>query len=185
MTCIIGYVCDGTVWMGCDSFVGNHYIQSSIRNPKVMKRKTEDGTIILFGFAGDVRGGLLMENLSLPKYEKEPRRYVGISLIENIRNEFKDYGYLERNNEMEIQNRMSVMVGIDGRLFTIQHDFNVIECLEAYQTLGSANEVALGAICVLDKLDLSPREKISRALTAAEMHTPYVHPPFVIIDSKT
>lgn len=184
MTCILGYISNGAIWMGCDSFIGNRYVQNTIRNPKVIKRKTEDDTTILFGFAGDVREDLLMENLSLPKYEKVPRQFVGISLIEYIRKEFEDYGYLERSNEVENQNRMSVMVGVEGRLFTIQHDFNVVECLESYQAMGSAFEVALGAMSVLDKLDLSPEEKISNALEAAEIHTPYVHPPFVIINSE-
>ncbi len=76
----------------------------------------------------------------------------------------------------------SFLLGYQDRLFKIDFDFHIGESLVDYYAIGSGEQIAYGALYVLDKLKMEPVEKVRRAIEASALFSIGVIEP-IIIDS--
>ena len=177
MTCIIGYVHEGKVWMGGDSLITNGSVQKVLTQRKVFKRGD-----MLIGVSGParliqlVRHELGFQSVSdtskLETYESVLARFV-----EPLRELLKERGFLDSEDGKDTTNS-SILIGVHGRLFYLDSWLALVEHEDRFQAIGGANEVAIGAFAALDQMQ--PRERILRALEIAGAYWWGAGPPYYV-----
>jgi ATP-dependent protease HslVU (ClpYQ) peptidase subunit len=87
----------------------------------------------------------------------------------------------------EVQNSVEslgkFLVGVRGRLFCIESDFQVGEGVQDYAAVGSGSAYALGAMFLQRHCTPGvrlPSAELERALAAAAEHSPYVRGPWLV-----
>jgi ATP-dependent protease HslVU (ClpYQ) peptidase subunit len=174
MTCIVGIVESGKVYIGGESAGVNGYTVTIRSDPKVFRMGD-----FLIGFTTSFRmGQLIRYTLHAPIIPDgmELFHYMVTLFVENVRECLKAGGYARRDAEQESGG--CFLVGYAGRLFTIDNDYQVAESTCGYAAIGSGTEVALGALYATQ--GGVPRTRLGVALEAAAQHTIYVRSPFVI-----
>ena len=174
MTCIVGLVDKGTVYIGGDS-AGVAGLSVSIRaDEKVFV----NGPFIM-GFTTSFRMGQLL------RYKLEPAaqtikqtdmEYMVTSFIDSVRKCFTDNGFGSGSTGG------TFLVGYKNKLYTIDTDYQVGVPADAYDTCGSGADLALGAMYATKGQD--PRKRITTALSAASTFNAGVMPPFLIIKQE-
>ncbi len=181
MTCIVGLIDEGTVYMGADSAgVGATDIQ--IRKDQ----KIFSNGDFIFGFTSSFRmGQLLKYKLSIPPIpaKADLYDYMVTYFIDAVRSCLKAGGYTRVVNKVEEGGFF--LVGIKDRLFEIQTDFQVAEMITHYSAVGCGYDIAFGSLYSTAGEIGSPSERIKKALQAAAYHSNSVAPPFHIIDTKS
>ncbi|HSK39301.1 MAG TPA: hypothetical protein VK943_06005 [Arenibaculum sp.] len=174
MTCIVGLVDDGRVWMGGDS-AGVSGLDITVRaDPKVFRNGP-----FLIGFTSSFRMGQLL-NFRLKVPAQEPGTdvfgYMVTVFVEAARDCLKEGGYAQRNNDAETGG--SFLVGYRGRLFSIQSDYQVCEADRSFHAIGCGADYALGAFAASRQLPAEQRVRL--ALEVAETFSGGVRAPFRI-----
>lgn len=175
MTCIIGCINNGTVYMGADSAgVGGYYIE---------RRKDEkvflNGEFII-GFTSSFRMGQLLRFKFSPPKMKEGQdiyEFMVSDFVEGVRQCLKAGGYSKVDNNEETGG--TFLVGYRGRLFTVAADFQVSELLGDYAAVGCGSDIALGSM--YSSKGKVVVERIMTALEAAEEFSAGVRGPFNIL----
>lgn len=185
MTCIVGVARDGKTWIGGDSAGSDGWMVAvrSRQNAKVFKLKIRDVEMV-FGYTTSFRmGDLLRYSLDLhdnpPPHEPEALdRWMRITFVRALRQCFKDGGYL--CVEDGVERGGTFIVGVHGRLFGIEDDFQVGELASGYAAVGSGYLSALGALHALTvgQKKIDAMAVVLSALKAAEAHTTTVRGPF-------
>jgi len=175
MTCIVGVVEDGKVWIGGDSagIDGYHLVIRS--DPKVFR----NGEFTI-GYTSSFRMGQLLAHAFQPPKrhaDQDVFAYMVTSFVNALRDCFKDGGYAGKQNEREEGG--TFLVGYEGRLFEIESDYQVGEALDGYAACGCGRSIAMGALCVT-KGD-RPAERVRVALEASEHHNAGVRGPFLVV----
>jgi ATP-dependent protease HslVU (ClpYQ) peptidase subunit len=181
MTCIVGIIDkeNKKVYIGGDS-AGVAGLSISIRkDPKVFKRGK-----FIFGFTSSFRMGqlLMCGDMDLKKQKPDEDTYVYMvtTFVDAIRHLFKKGGYLVIENTEESGG--TFLVGYKNRLFCIESDFQVAEVYDDYYSVGCGVNYALGSLYTTQgQLNLTPEERINKALSAAEYHNGGVRGPFNIV----
>ena len=178
MTCIVGYVSKGKVYLGGDSAGVAGYSISIRKDPKVFK----SGEFII-GFTTSFRmGQVLMSSKFNPPEQTSSQseyQYMITTFVDTVISLFKDNGYLQKKNE-EISGG-TFLVGYRGKLYEINDDFQVAENEDNFSSVGCGHDIAKGAMFVLNKLPFSPEAKVKSALNAASRFSAGVAPPFTIV----
>jgi hypothetical protein len=91
---------------------------------------------------------------------------------------FREGGFARKKDEQEEGGHF--LVGVRGRLFEIESDYQVGESLDGYAAIGSGDDVALGALFATHHLGMSPEQRLTLALEAAQHHITSVRAPFLI-----
>ena len=81
-------------------------------------------------------------------------------------------------SRLDVDSGGTFLVGFRGRLFQVQSDYQVAENRKPYSAVGSGTHLALGAMSALEPYDVSPRDKLRAALTAAATYCASVAGPF-------
>lgn len=174
MTCIVGLVDEGTVYIGGDSAgVGGYSL--TIRKD----RKVFHNGGYLFGATTSFRMlQLLRYAFTPPVYDGESdlEQFLATTFIDAVRECFKTGGYAQKSNEQEAAGQF--LLGMAGRLFTIDADYQVGEALDGYDAIGCGKDVALGVLYATPTL--KPKKRIELALAAAERHSAGVRGPFSV-----
>jgi ATP-dependent protease HslVU (ClpYQ) peptidase subunit len=175
MTCIVAVKHDNKIHMGGDRCLSDYessfYMPTT--DPKIFKKDN-----MLIGYAGSVRMGKVI------KYDFEPPkpdlrnldRYMNIEFINALReclenNNLKlDSGTSERNDLADL------IIGIKGRLFIIEDDWQATEHTYDYLSIGSGSPYALGSLYSTEHLP--PNERVEKALEAADKFSITVCQPF-------
>ncbi|KQY58338.1 hypothetical protein ASD11_01335 [Aeromicrobium sp. Root495] len=179
MTCIVGVVSEGDVFIGGDSAGSSGW---SIVHRADQKVWAKDGYV--FGFTTSFRmGQLLRHALDLPRppwhvSREELERFMVTTFIDAVRGCLKEGGFAQRKDEVERGGEF--LVGVEGRLFKVSSDYQVGESLDGYAAAGCGEEVALGALYAQDSMGVRPAERIEKALAAAAHHSNGVAAPFVV-----
>lgn len=174
MTCIVGWVEKGTVWMGADSCGSNSYTKDSVIQPKLFKKDN-----MLIGYTGSFRMGQLLQwRLSIPKRHDPTsiEEWLATSFADNLRTCFKDGGFAEKDKEQESGGFF--LIGFEGRLFTVQSDYSVLESRRGFDAAGSGEVAAQGALFLAKEIKLPPDKAIRLALKAASAIVQGVGEPF-------
>ncbi|MBW2458597.1 MAG: hypothetical protein JRI68_29125 [Deltaproteobacteria bacterium] len=177
MTCIVGLEHEGSVWVGGDS-AGVSGTQLSDRlDPKVFHVRD-----YLIGFTASFRlGSLLRYRFKPPKPpERGLERMMATEFVDAVRGCLKEGGL--GRVEHSVESGGTFLVGVNGRLFLIDRDYQLGRYRSGYHALGAGARVALGALHVTGELE--PKHRIHLALQAAECFTTSVRRPFRILHTR-
>ncbi|MBI4951242.1 MAG: hypothetical protein HY908_04360 [Myxococcales bacterium] len=174
MTCVVGLVERGTVYVGVDSAAVSGWRRRETRVGKVFRRGP-----FLIGYTTSFRMGQLLEHqltVAPQAPEQSDMAFMVNHFIEATRLLLKERGFakIESNSEQGGQ----FLVGYRGHLYSVDSDFQVGEMADGYDAVGSGAEFALGALAALGR-GPAPR-RIRRALEIAARFSMGVSAPFVV-----
>ena len=186
MTCIVGVVDKGVVWIGADSLGSNGHYGMVEKLPKVFHCLDTPEAII--GFTHSFRMGQLLnfsaglfDELSVSKGLID-YQYLVTNFIPNLQDLFYQGGF-ERNESGQREGG-DFLLGYKDRLYRIQSDYSVLESEENYNACGSGQNFALGSLYTTEGSDLTAPERIHLALEAASKFCVSVAPPYYILNTK-
>ena len=181
MTCIAAIVKDGRVFIGADS----SGVSGSHLEVRADEKVFVNGPFVI-GFSSSFRMGQLL------RYEFEPpphepsqslESYMVTVFIKAARRCLDVGGCLKRENSIESGGQF--LVGTEGRLFSVDSDFQVGMLHCAYDAIGSGHHLALGALSILSRdKRLNPQRTLTTALKVAESFCSEVRGPFVVRSTK-
>ncbi len=176
MTCIVGLVEDGVVYMGGDSAaVGGLSIET-----RADSKVFVNGPMI-FGFTSSFRmGQLLQYALQIPEQlpSKSDMAYLVTDFVDAIRALYKDRGFMGKDNERE--DGGTFLLGYRGTLYRIGDDFQVARVARTYDAVGCGGDIALGALHATAGCGLAPERRIRLALETACEFSAGVRAPFYV-----
>lgn len=171
MTCIVGLVNKGKVYIGADSCGSNGFTKEIRVEPKVFKNGE-----FLIGCTSSFRMIDLLKWKFNPPTIKDGdnlHKFLCTEFVDSVRKLFVDNGYAVTNEDWKSG---TFLVGVKGRLFKIEADFQVAEY--DYMACGSGEYHALGSL-YSSPLN-SPVKNLTKALEAASHFVISVNPPFII-----
>jgi ATP-dependent protease HslVU (ClpYQ) peptidase subunit len=171
MTCIVGLVEKGTVYIGGDS-AGVAGLNVTIRGDE---KVFQNGPFIM-GFTTSFRmGQLLRYKFDPPKQtvNADDMKYLVTDFIDACRKCFLDNGFGNASTGG------TFLVGYRGNLYSIDNDFQVGIPTVGYDAVGCGEHLAKGALFA--SKGKKPEERIKLALEAAAAFNAGVAPPFTII----
>jgi hypothetical protein len=192
MTCIVGLVENGIVYMGGDSAACDDSSLNIIRGSKVFKKGE-----FLFGISGNPRmSDILRYNFEIPYKlddDQDILEYMHRYFIPDLKGCLSENGVLIKQDEI-VSSDSWVMIGYQGRLFILQSYFHLSESLLNYNALGSGMDAALGCLYGVENLmnramgsawilKATPEEKLKLALRASEKFNCNVKGPFTILST--
>ena len=190
MTCIVGLVNNGKVYIGGDSAEIAGYNLRIRADEKVFK----NGPFIM-GFTTSFRmGQLLRYKFEPPKhlFDDDGKlidtyKFMATTFIDSVRKCLKDGGYAQKDKDQEWGG--TFLVGYRDRLFIIEDDYQVGESVDKYDTVGCGQQIALGSLDAtgmanrFGNFKQSPKERVEIALSAAEKYSAGVRGPFVVLNN--
>ncbi len=176
MTCIIGLVDKGNVYMDGDSAgVAGLSITTRIDEKVFVK-----GPFIM-GFTSSFRmGQLLHYKLEVPKQEvsQTDMEYMVTDFIDAVRRCFADNGFGKMAERSDNEGG-TFIVGYNQKIYTIYDDFQVGESIHGYDSVGCGSDLALGSL--YSTKGKQPEARVKMALEAASTFSAGVTPPFLIL----
>lgn len=175
MTCIVGIAHKGKVYLGGDS-AGVSGLDITVRKDKKVFQNGE----FVMGFTSSFRmGQILQYTFTPPEVEIEDddlMAYMVRKFIPAVRKTFKEEGYaaIESNREKG----GCFLVGVRGRLFQIDSDFQVGEHLNGMAAVGCGESYAYGSLFAQRDTKMDAPEKLENALEAAAFFSGGVVAPF-------
>lgn len=174
MTCIVGLVDKGKVYIGGDSagVAGTH-----IQNRKDVKVFT-NGPFVM-GFTTSFRmGQLLHYSLKIPskiKPRQDEMEYMVNVFIPAVQKCLKDGGWVNDGKQCG-----NFLVGFNGRLFEVHEDYQVGEVHDPFNAVGCGEQYAKGAMMCNGHIK-DPIKRLTNALECAAHFSAGVQGPFVIL----
>jgi hypothetical protein len=176
VTCIVGITTDAGVIIGGDSAGMSGWVRINRADPKVFV----NGPCVI-GFTTSFRMGQVLRYADLPKpldrQGEDLDRFMATEFVDSIREALKNAGWAKKDKDAESGG--TFLVGVSGRLYRVDDDYQVGWSLDGYDACGSGWEIAYGALHATRAL--KPETRIQRALEAAAHHSGGVHPPFTIL----
>ncbi len=190
MTCIAAVTDGKTVWIGGDAAgVGQETLSVSIRSDKKVFLRESQGTVWGFGFTGSYRmGQLIRYELVLPRVTrldvKDLERFMVKKFIPALRKILTLGG--ASSNESGVETGGEFIVGILGKIFVVESDFQVASPEEPIYAVGSGAAFALGALHVLERFragggTIERDKQVLEALETSECYSAGVRKPFTIV----
>ena len=175
MTCIIGLVENGKVYMGGDSILSDGYDCNLARRPKICI----NGSFLL-GSTGSIRmAQLLQYDLTIPdQKEEDDMTFMVRTVVAALREKFKSAGFAKVENSQETGGEF--LVGYKGNLYRIQNDFSVLQYQRNFDACGSGEDRALAAMLAFE--GTLAKERILKSLEVTAKLCALVAPPFHILE---
>lgn len=192
MTCIVAVevavfdidqlvISDYEAVLGSDSFLGGAFVKDQTDRPKFF----EKGKRFFIAFAGGMRGAQIVQHdLSFRKIRKseEEESYLVTEVSKKLQAAFANVGANIKDPGSVDTHDANFLVCLNGKIFIIQNDYSVIRSRNGYAAIGAGQDFALGALAALEQEEITPHEKVRRALEAAEHLSPQVCKPFHIVE---
>ncbi len=105
--------------------------------------------------------------------------YIG-KFIDSVKDAFRGHGFGSVSQAGAEDEGGIFIVGLEGRIFTVDEDFHVGENIVNYMAEGSGGTIALGALHAT-KNQKNPKMRLKLALEAAAEFNMAVAPPFTYI----
>jgi hypothetical protein len=175
MTCIVGLVDRGYVYMGGDSAGVSGWDLVERADRKVFR----NGEFIM-GFTSSFRMGQLLAfgfDPPKPTIGKDLFGYMVTDFVDAARQRLKDGGFATKKDEAEVGGNF--LVGVGGRLFNIGSDYQVGESAHGYDACGCGAQIALGSLRSTRRWR-DAKARIAEALDAGETFSAGVRRPFFI-----
>lgn len=178
MTCIVAVVnkmtSPHTVHMAGDSLSAHSNIAQVRQDVKVFKLGE-----FAIGFTSSWRmGQVLHYHFTPPAFSDgaDLHRYMVVDFVEALRSLFKAMAVMTLKEGVETCG--TFLVGVRGRLFEIDSDFQVGESTCDYAAVGAGYHFALGAMHATRLTLMPPAMRLEYALDAAAEHSPWVRGPW-------
>ena len=142
MTCIVGYVEAGTVFIGGDSAGVSDWDLTIRKDPKVFRNGP-----FLIGITSSYRmGQLLRFRLSVEQQHlhMDDFEYMATIFIDAVRDCLNAHGWMGKDEDRDAGG--SFLVGYRGALYHIENDFQVGISARPYHAVGCGAAYALGAL---------------------------------------
>ncbi len=178
MTCVAGFVHGDDVYIGADS-AGCRSWDITVRADEKVFRKGQ----YLIGFCGSFRmGDVLRYHMEYTDASgaDDIREFLVTKFVPNAREAMKAAGYAKVSDNVETGGEF--LVGVRGRLFNFQPDFQVAEPAVGYDAIGCGHAYAKG--CLFTDLAVEPQERVLQALRAAGEHSNGVRQPFLVLSTE-
>lgn len=173
MTCIVGAVHDGVVYIGGDSCASYPNISIDAGSTKVFRRGEA-----LIGVCGSYKVIDILTYLmpALPDTLENPEAYLRTNFMPNVYNALKKWSW---NDDEEYS--FEFLLGFKGKLYTFTSEFSILNTPAFGFGIGSGGEVALGSLITTYASKLDTRARLTLSLKAAETVVPSVRGPFSIL----
>lgn len=183
MTCIVAIAQNGIVYMASDHAASDDKTGWILarKEPKVFK-VGQYGVAFTDSFR---MGQILQYSWNPPKYTPTKTnsgldKFMRTKFIDSVKQAFKDNGYGSIGSSSDEDTGGIFIVGLEGRIFTIDEDFHVGENVVNYMAEGSGGQIALGALYAT-KNQKNPRLRLKAALEAASEFNMSVSAPYTYI----
>jgi hypothetical protein len=178
MTCIVGLVDGGTVWMGADS-LGSSTCGAYPRSSECAKlfRRGE----MLLAWSGEVRVGQILEHvLEIPEHPANlpTMAYLVRLFVPALRAALADGGWRVEFDPSGPS--WTVLIGYRGGLYELYSSFQIDVTDRPYLATGCATAEAHGSLYSTAGAGIPPMHRVELALRAAAEHDIHVAPPFVV-----
>lgn len=174
MTCIVGIVHEGRVYLGGDSAGSDSHFNLVVRADKKVFRSGD----FVMGFTSSFRmGQLLAFNFNPPKPRTgvDTMAYMVTDFIDAARARMKEGGYA--TVDRQVDKGGTFLCGYQGRLFKIEDDFQVGESVHGFDACGCGEQIAVGSLYSTREW-ADPAKRLQAALEAAESFSAGVRGPF-------
>lgn len=173
MTCIVGLVDKGSVYIGGDS-AGVSGLSITVRaDEKVFS----NGPFVM-GFTSSFRmGQLLRYKFDPPKQtqSQSDMKYMVTTFVDATRKCFSENGF----GDKDATKGGTFLVGYNGTLYTIDSDFQVGITRDQFDSVGCGSDLALGSLHSTQ--GKKPEDRVVAALEAASYFNAGVAPPFLVL----
>lgn len=179
MTCIVGLVHEGRVFIGGDSAA----VGGWRTRPSAVSKVFVKGPFAI-GYTSSFRMGQILEHyLEVPEQAPgtDDMAFMVRVFVEQVRQCLKERGFSKVENNQEEGG--TFMVGYRGRLYLIWDDYQVSEYQDGIAACGSGEAYALAALHALRARGLSPETRVLSALDAAQYFNIGVRGPFMVIEA--
>jgi ATP-dependent protease HslVU (ClpYQ) peptidase subunit len=180
LTCIVGIVEDGKVWMGADTQHTRGSTKLKDRSPKIFQKGP-----FTIAAAGSARGSqLLFYGVNIEEIElTDDEKSNVVKLADAVQSANRKAKHYSKESEIE-KGEIYFIVSQNNRLFCVEFNYYVHE-VESFIAIGGAADFAEGVLHYINKYhsSLSPKSKIKRALTLSECYDSSVSSPFTIIET--
>jgi hypothetical protein len=176
MTAVAGIVENGVVYLGADS-AGSAGTSLAVRSDP--QGFHERPLRVRLHMVVSHMGQLLNHAFKPPAPPRDSGdldEFMVVGFVDALRECLKFGGFAESKNEVERGGEF--LVGVDGRLFTIESDYQVAENVDPYAAVGCGADLALGSLHTTLDFEMTPSERIDAALLAAERFSAGVRGPF-------
>lgn len=148
------------------------------RDPKVFRNGP-----FLIGFTTSFRMGQLLAHAfkppPVPKRRGALERYLVVEFVDALRDALSERGWARTQNGREEGGLF--LVGVSGRLFRIDSDYQVGESRDGFDAVGCGSEAARGALFATSHF--KPKARVRLALQAAERCSAGVRGPFLVLSA--
>lgn len=179
MTCIVGLISKGDVYLGGDrAATSSDFSRTIIKTPKVFIKNN-----VAFGVCGTPKSiDVLTHVIDVPTQVAgtTDQKFVNDTLIPAIKKCFKKTGNLIQKGGESFFNG-ELLVGYRSSLYRVQCDFSSIVTNTCYDAIGSGGSIALGSLAS-SKGDT--RRRVLAALEASAQNNASVAPPFDVVVLK-
>jgi ATP-dependent protease HslVU (ClpYQ) peptidase subunit len=171
MTCIVGMTYKGKVYIGADSLSSDGFTKEVRKEHKVF----ENGEFLIGGTTSFRMLNLLEWKFNPPtvKDGDNLHKFMCIDFVDAVRDLFITNGFCITTEDWR---NGEFLVGIKGRLFKLECDFQVAEY--DYTACGSGEYHALG--CLYTSKKDKPVKNLVKALECAENFVTSVQRPFIV-----
>jgi len=187
MTCIAGFIKNGTTYIGGDSLGSNGYTGSVYKNKKVFH--IDNNKNIIVGYTSSFRMGQLLQyssglfdELTILKNDMN-EKYMVNKFVPNLQKLFSGGGFEEVKSGAKVGG--TFLIGIKDRLYEVQNDYSVLESAIGYTACGSGEDFAKSSLYMSDGMDITPAERMRMALKTASKFAVGVAPPFYMVNTET
>lgn len=178
MTCIAAIAEDGKVWMGGDTAAMSGWDLNIIKDSKVANKDN-----ILIGSSGDCRTGNLLSHVFQPPVRdanQTVEQYLAGPFVDGIRDLIRDH-----RTEYKDGCNSVLLVGLEGRVFMFDSVLSFVEPVCGYTSIGCGSDLAKGSLFTTEVAkSLTPKERLTIALTAAATHSAGVNGPFTYVSTE-
>lgn len=172
MTCIVGVVKKGVVYMGGDSCASGRSWQT-LTDSKVFIL----GEVML-GVSGSLRHLDLLKfawpGASVNEANTDPERFLRTTFASSVWDTMEKY----RQNVDGTLDNSSFLIGFRGKLYEFQSDYSILSAPDWGTAIGSGDDPARGSLFTTRNMKLTPEARVKIALEAAEAVSPGVRAPF-------
>lgn len=170
MTCIVGISTSSNVYIGGDRSASDEQCIVPMCRPKV---HNINGWV--FGYAGSIGIGQLLEFINFPSDVIDPYKTLRIDIVEQYKKAIESFGTSDDEAYAEF------LIGYDDLLFEFNtSDWGVLQVKES--AVGSGYNIALGSLYTTSiYLDYPPSTRVSTALDAAIKYSPSCLGPIDIV----
>lgn len=180
MTCIVGLVNKGDVWLGADSAATDRGLDRTIiGDPKVFIVNN-----VGFGVCGLPKVmDVVAHAIDIPTQTGgSDRKFLVSELVPALRSGLKAFECTaDEDGQSYFEGAM--LIGYRGKLYTLQGNFQLINAAAGYDATGSGGDAALGSLRHTGNIR-NPKKRLLKALETSAQHNAGVAGPFVLVTVK-